>query len=99
MLPAYQPGERLIAEAFTYVLRQPRLGEVVIVEQPEAQGRRDLKRIAAGPGMMVTVRGESVTLAKDEWFVLGDNFEGSTDSRSLGPLRRADIKGRVWFRY
>jgi hypothetical protein len=31
--------------------------------------------------------------------VLGDNLDESTDSRDLGPVKRQDIAGRVWFRY
>ncbi len=38
-------------------------------------------------------------LGEDEWFVLGDNPESSLDSRRLGPIRGAWIRGRVWFRY
>ena len=34
-------------------------------------------------------------LGPDEYFVLGDNRDSSNDSRSVGPLRRRDIRGRV----
>lgn len=34
-----------------------------------------------------------------EYFVLGDNRGNSNDSRSFGPIKRENIKGRVWFRY
>jgi len=99
MLPAYKPGDRLIAENITYRLRAPRASEAVIVRQPGSDGRIDLKRIAAGPGSPVTVLGEPRVLADDEWFVLGDNLDASTDSRTLGPINRRDILGRVWTKY
>lgn len=36
-----------------------------------------------------------ITLAEDEFFILGDNREESTDSRMFGPVRLDDIKGSV----
>ena len=44
---------------------------------------------------------EPIVLAKDEYFVLGDNRNDSEDSRygNIGPVQRDDIIGRVWFRY
>ncbi|MCR5717339.1 MAG: signal peptidase I [Lachnospiraceae bacterium] len=42
----------------------------------------------------------SVTLADDEYFVLGDNRNNSTDSRTelVGNIKRDDIIGRAWVR-
>ena len=36
-----------------------------------------------------------ITLAKDEFFVVGDNVPLSLDSRSWGPIQRVDLVGRV----
>jgi signal peptidase I len=99
MLRAYAPGDRLIAERLTYKRRRPRPGDAVVVRQPGAGSRPDLKRIAAVPGSRVTVRGEDHVLGPDEWFVIGDNLDESADSRQLGPVSSRDIVGRVWFRY
>ena len=99
MLRAYAPADRLLVERLSYRLREPRVGDAVVVRQPGTDGRLDLKRIAAAPGSTVTVRGAPVVLGYHEWFVLGDNLAESTDSRTLGPVKRGDIVGRVWRRY
>jgi len=99
MLRAFEPGERLLVEGVSYRLRSPRVGEAVVVRQPGGDGRMDLKRIAAGPGAEVTVNGQPDFLGSDEWYVLGDNQDESTDSRQLGPLKTRDILGRVWRHY
>lgn len=40
---------------------------------------------------------EPYTLADDEYFVMGDNRRNSTDSRVIGPVKKADIAGRAFF--
>lgn len=39
-----------------------------------------------------------ITLGKDEYFVMGDNRNGSTDSRDFGPVNRKNIDGHVVLR-
>lgn len=44
--------------------------------------------------------GEPITLDEDEYFVLGDNRNNSSDSRdpSVGNIRRSEIIGKAWIR-
>ena len=46
------------------------------------------------------IAAEPITLGEDEYFVLGDNRNHSSDSRdpSVGVLHRDDILGRAWIR-
>jgi signal peptidase I len=39
------------------------------------------------------------TLAEDEYFVMGDNRNHSSDSRSFGPVKREFIVGEALLRY
>ena len=61
------------------------VGDIVAVTDPRTPARTLVKRVAArGP--------EGVT-------VLGDNPAASTDSRALGPVAPAAIRGRAVYRY
>jgi signal peptidase I len=54
--------------------------------------------VASGPwtiGADWPSNGHAVTLASDDYFVLGDNRNHSSDSRTFGPVRRQDIWGRA----
>lgn len=41
---------------------------------------------------------DKVTLADDEYFILGDNRLISKDSRYFGPIKEKEIKGKIVFR-
>lgn len=54
------------------------------------------KETIQDPGLAYT----PITLGEDEYFVMGDNRNNSSDSReaSVGNIRREDIIGRAWLR-
>src|SRR5439155_20073580 len=99
MLPSLRPGDRAAVGRFSYRFRPPRAGEVAVLYQADGFPRLDVKRIRAGPGEAVRVEEREAILGPDEWFVQGDNPNESTDSRHLGPVRRKDFVGPVWFIY
>jgi len=43
--------------------------------------------------------GQSILVSPDEYFVFGDNRNHSSDSREWGPITKAEIVGKVFFRY
>jgi nickel-type superoxide dismutase maturation protease len=87
MAPTLVPGDW----ALTIPLRHPKIGDVVVVEDPRRPGYEMVKRLTAGPGDLVGDR----TLDADAWWVEGDLAAASTDSRQFGPVRSDELRGKV----
>ena len=94
MAPALLPGDHLLVRP----ARTLRRGDLVVVKDPDAEGRWVVKRVAALPGQSVTVEGR-VLQAGGGIVLLGDNAERSTDSRHYGAVPVDAVHGRVWYRY
>jgi nickel-type superoxide dismutase maturation protease len=86
MLPALAPGDYVVVDTRAYGRRSPGPGEVVLAHDPRDESRVVAKRVAGPDGA-------------DGVVLLGDNPDLSTDSRTFGPVRPADITGRILWRY
>ncbi len=85
MLPSFAPRDRVIVSRLTYLRRRPRVGDVVVLRDPQDAQRRLLKRI--------------ISVAAGRYEVRGDNSLASRDSRTFGPVQRRSIIGKVWLKY
>lgn len=64
---------------------------------PESYGREII--MSGRRGLFIgRDRNNPIVLEDDEYFVLGDNRNHSTDSREIGNIHRDDIIGRAWVR-
>jgi len=99
MQPALAPGEYVLFDRLAYRREPPRRGDVVLATDPREPRRRIVKRIAGGPGETVAAGGRTWTLAEDEWLLLGDAPDFSTDGRDFGPVGLQSIHARAWFVY
>jgi signal peptidase I len=79
------PGETVIIER----------GLVRIESKDWPRGRTLEEPYVAGEK---TLGNHRVTLADDQYFLLGDNRGASLDSRMFGPIEKEIIVGRAWFR-
>ena len=99
MQPALAPGEYVLFDRLAYRREPLRRGDVVLATDPREPRRRIVKRIAGAPGETVAAGGRTWTLAEDEWLLLGDAPDFSTDGRDFGPVGREAIHARAWFVY
>lgn len=94
MRPTLAPGDQLLAVAGRAIRR----GDVVVVRAPD----RDLemvKRVAGVPGDQVRIGDEDRLLGPDQFLVVGDDLDRSTDGRTFGPVSRSAVAGVVVLRY
>src|SRR3990172_8799770 len=99
MYPTLAPGEDVLFDRLAYRRAPPPRGGGGPAPAPREPRRRIIKRIAGAPGEQVTVGERTWTLAEDEWLLLGDAPDFSTDGRDFGPVGRECIHARAWFVY
>jgi signal peptidase I len=104
MRPTLVPGQRIAVAPPTRPLRH---GAVVVVRRP-GDGLEVVKRLVGLPGERVRPdearalqpsHARELTLGPDEYLVLGDHRDASTDGRAFGPVSRDRIVGVVRFAY
>jgi nickel-type superoxide dismutase maturation protease len=91
MVPTLMPGDWAMA----VTRRRYRRGDVVVVEHPGRPGYEMVKRVAGVPGERVHDR----ALGPEEFWVVGDRGDASTDSRHFGPVRGEHLKAKVLLVY
>ena len=73
MVPTLLPGDWALAVS----RRRYRRGDVVVVEHPGRPGYEMVKRLGAVPGERIDER----ALGPEEFWIVGDREDASTDSR------------------
>jgi nickel-type superoxide dismutase maturation protease len=81
MQPVLRPADRILVATWL----EPRVGDIVVVRDPEWRSTNLVKRVVA--------------LTPDGLEVRGDNPNVSRDSRHFGQVPRTLVRGRVVYRY
>lgn len=82
------PGETIAIENGVYYVNGKKLEEYY-----------DLNNDLRKAGTFLRDGADPITLGDDEYFLSGDNRNVSFDSRSIGPVKKDWMKGRVIFRF
>ncbi len=85
MEPALRPGDYVIVNRRAYRKRDPQVGDIVVLRDPEAPGQFLVKRVMSGDRFA-------------GFFVLGDNTAQSRDSRQFGLVPLHLVVGQVRLR-
>lgn len=122
MEPTLLDGERLLVNKFIFKIREPKIGDIIVLKYPKDPTKKFIKRVIAVPNDTVQIRdgvvyvngeaiNESYIKEKPEldfdWvnvpertvFVMGDNRNGSKDSRDpdVGFIPYENIVGKAFF--
>src|SRR3989344_5926508 len=94
MEPTYHNGDYLIVDEISYRVSDPKKDDVIIFRYPKNPKVFFIKRIIALPNEEIILDGKEIRLKNDEYFVMGDNRDASSDSRIWGPVPKKLIIGR-----
>lgn len=81
MLPTLHPGDQVLVHPYAYQDTAPEVGDIVLAQHPYRCELRLVKRI--------------ISIADDCYFLQGDNFCESTDSRTFQAIPGDLILGKV----
>ncbi|NEQ39100.1 MAG: nickel-type superoxide dismutase maturation protease [Okeania sp. SIO3I5] len=82
MFPLLKPGEEILVDTRAYRHFLPEIGDLVVAEHPLRQDLKIIKCVA-----FVNEKGDC--------FLMGENKEESSDSRSFGCVSSQQIIGKV----
>jgi signal peptidase I len=72
-----------------------KIGDVIIASYQGNLKTRFVKRVTAIGGDTVNHQGIDIVLKPDELYIIGDNQDHSTDSRTYGPIKSTQVIGKL----
>lgn len=81
MEPSCREGDFVLVNRMSYLFSRPKVGQLVVLKDPESPARRIIKRI--------------ITVKDSFLWVEGDNKEESRDSRNFGWISSKALVGQA----
>ncbi len=97
MAPMLTNGQDVFAENITSKFWPIKKGDIIVFTLKTGEEHILIKRVYGLPGDELEVDRRSYKVPADSYFVLGDNKDKSTDSRSFGYIKSENVLGRALF--
>ncbi len=96
MVPTFHNGEYLIVDELSYRLGAPNRGDVIIFRPPQAPREFYIKRIIGLPGESVSIKGDQITITKEDGSTL-ELQEPYITNRGNGSAKTTVLKDEEYF--
>jgi len=83
MEPTLKPGDYAIVNKLAYIFSKPSKDDIIVFKHPKEKNKFIIKRIY-------------LATTNDEYFVVGDNKDYSSDSRHFGAIKKNLIVGKLF---
>ncbi|KKP70280.1 signal peptidase I [candidate division CPR3 bacterium GWF2_35_18] len=98
MQPNFYEGDRIITDIFSYRLREPKRGEVIVLDSPLHESEEYLKRVIGLPGEEILIENNTVTIFNDVHpygFILHEDYLGKFVTTNGGNVVKEGVKTKI----
>lgn len=98
MQPNFYEGDRIITDVFSYKVREPKRGEVIVLDFPLNESEEYLKRLIGLPGEEILIQNNEVTIFNKEHpdgFILHEDYLSKYVTTNGGNVVKEGIRTKI----